>query len=30
VGDLQTFITERHTKAGQIPTEFDESGDSDH
>jgi excisionase family DNA binding protein len=30
VGDLQTFITERHTKAGQIPTEFEESGDSDH
>jgi excisionase family DNA binding protein len=30
VGDLQTFITERHTKPGQIPTEFEESGDSDH
>lgn len=29
VGDLQTFIAERHTKPGQIPTELDENGESD-
>lgn len=28
VGDLQTFIAERHTKPGQIPTELDENGEN--
>jgi excisionase family DNA binding protein len=27
VGDLQTFINERHTKPGEVPVYLDENGD---
>jgi excisionase family DNA binding protein len=27
VGDLQTFVTERHTKPGEAPPDLDENGD---
>lgn len=29
VGDLQTFVNERHTRPGEVPLELDENGDPD-
>jgi excisionase family DNA binding protein len=29
VGDLQTFVKERHTRPGEVPSESDENGDRD-
>jgi excisionase family DNA binding protein len=29
VGDLQTFVNERHTKPGEVPAEPDDNGDPD-